>query len=56
MLLIPLFGYPPALGKGQTVISEEELMEKQANRIGASVELSPRGTNSPKPASNKGYS
>lgn len=35
-----------ALGKGQTVVTEEELREKQANRTGESVELLPAGTDS----------
>jgi len=35
-----------ALGKGQAVVTEEELREKHANRTGESVELLPAGTDS----------
>lgn len=42
-----------ALGKGQAVISEEELKEKQANRTGERVEMLPAGS---KPAAAKGWS
>lgn len=35
-----------ALGKGQTVVSEEELREKQVNRTGENVELLPLGRDS----------
>jgi hypothetical protein len=33
-----------ALGKGQAVVSEEELREKHVNRTGENVELLPLGT------------
>jgi hypothetical protein len=35
-----------ALGKGQTVVSEEELQEKHVNRTGQNVELLQLGTDS----------
>lgn len=46
----------PALGKGQAVISEEALREKQANRTGEGVEPLLAGTNSPKHGTTKGQS
>ncbi|KAJ6827321.1 putative ABC transporter G family member 39 [Iris pallida] len=36
-------------GKGQAVVTEEELREKHANRTGESVELLPAGTDSTRP-------
>ncbi|MQM00815.1 hypothetical protein Taro_033553 [Colocasia esculenta] len=44
------------LGKGQQVVSEEALQEKEANRTGANVELLPRGTDSSKPQPSEGSS
>jgi len=35
-----------ALGKGEAVVTEEELREKHANRTGESIELLPAGTDS----------
>lgn len=43
-----------ALGKGQTVISEETLREKHANRTGETVELLPAGADSSKPVLSEG--
>ncbi|XP_008775866.2 pleiotropic drug resistance protein TUR2-like isoform X1 [Phoenix dactylifera] len=42
--------YLDPIGKGQTVISEEALKEKQANRTGESVELPTRERNSSHPS------
>lgn len=39
-----------ALGKGQAVISEEALKQKQANRTGENVELLLQGTDSTRPS------
>ncbi|WOK93915.1 ABC transporter G family member 39 [Canna indica] len=54
ILFVLFLDWLDPLGKGQAVISEEALKEKQANRTGESIELLPAGTNSPKPASSKG--
>jgi hypothetical protein len=43
-----------ALGKGQAVVSEEELREKHVNRTGQNVELLPLGTASQNSPSNNG--
>ncbi|XP_019708972.1 ABC transporter G family member 39 isoform X2 [Elaeis guineensis] len=46
--------YLDPIGKGQTVISEEVLKEKQANRIGENVELATRERNSSHPSEARG--
>ncbi|XP_074572219.1 ABC transporter G family member 39-like [Curcuma longa] len=44
ILFVLFLDWLDPLGKGQEVISEEALKEKQANRTGESIELSPVGT------------
>ncbi|XP_010914975.2 ABC transporter G family member 39 [Elaeis guineensis] len=54
ILFVLFLDWLDPLGKGQTVISEEELREKHANRTGESIELLPAGTNSSKPTESQG--
>ncbi|MQM06015.1 hypothetical protein Taro_038834 [Colocasia esculenta] len=49
ILFVLFLDWLDPLGKGQTVISEEALQEKESNRTGAKIPLLPRGTNSSKP-------
>uniref|UniRef100_A0A6V7QPR8 ABC transporter domain-containing protein n=1 Tax=Ananas comosus var. bracteatus TaxID=296719 RepID=A0A6V7QPR8_ANACO len=54
ILFVLFLDWLDPLGKGQTVISEETLREKHANRTGETVELLPAGADSSKPVLSEG--